>query len=115
MPYARRNQSGEIVALFQAPMSEGENLERVAPSDPAVLQFLLKNEPSGQELIQFLSSTDTGMVRVLEDVVELLIDKNVILFTELPVPAQQKLLTRRRARETLQSDHSIIVSEKDIL
>ena len=45
-----------------------------------------------------LSATDKDFIRVLEDVVELLIGKGVILFTELPTQAQEKILLRRRLR-----------------
>jgi hypothetical protein len=40
------------------------------------------------------------VVRVLDDLVNLLIDKNLIRFTDLPVAAQRKLIERRGLRET---------------
>jgi len=38
-------------------------------------------------------------VRVLEDLIEMLTAKGIILFTELPESAQQKILLRKRLRK----------------
>ncbi len=48
-----------------------------------------------------LIDSDAGMVRVLEDLVDVLITRGVIQFTDLPVPAQAKLLQRRETRANL--------------
>ena len=39
------------------------------------------------------------LVRVLEDLIEMLTAKGIILFTELPESAQQKILLRKRLRK----------------
>ena len=52
---------------------------------------------------------------VIEDLVELLIDKNVIMITELPQAAQQKLMGRKSARELFNKDTMLIVDKDDIL
>lgn len=49
-----------------------------------------------------LSATDLGLIRVLEDVIDLLIERGVIRFTDLPAAAQTKLLERRSMRASLQ-------------
>jgi hypothetical protein len=48
-----------------------------------------------------LSQTDTSLVRVLEDLIDVLITRGVIQFTDLPEPAQAKLLERRETRANL--------------
>ncbi len=48
-----------------------------------------------------LSQTDTSLVRVLEDLIDVLITRGVIQFTDLPEPAQAKLLERRETRASL--------------
>ena len=48
-----------------------------------------------------LIGTDLALARVLEDLVNLLIDKSVIRFTDLPQGAQAKLLARQNTREAL--------------
>ncbi|MBY0266684.1 MAG: hypothetical protein K2W84_09755 [Burkholderiales bacterium] len=42
---------------------------------------------------------DARLVRVLEDLVDTLIERNVIRLTDLPEDAQQKLLERKRFRD----------------
>ena len=48
-----------------------------------------------------LQESDMWLVRVLEDLIDLLIDRDVIRFTDLPLPAQEKLMERRSLRQTL--------------
>ena len=48
-----------------------------------------------------LQESDMRLVRVLEDLIDLLIDRDVIRFTDLPLPAQEKLMERRSLRQTL--------------
>jgi hypothetical protein len=48
-----------------------------------------------------LSQTDTGLARVLEDLIDVLITRGVIQFTDLPDAAQVKLLERRQTRASL--------------
>lgn len=43
-------------------------------------------------------ASDLAMVRVVEDLIELLISKSVITLNELPPPVQQKLLARHKMR-----------------
>jgi len=48
-----------------------------------------------------LSQSDTSLVRVLEDLIDVLITRGVIQFTDLPEAAQAKLLERRETRANL--------------
>lgn len=48
-----------------------------------------------------LSGSDVGLARVLEDVIDVLITRGVIQFTDLPEAAQSKLLERRETRANL--------------
>lgn len=48
-----------------------------------------------------LASSDQALIRVLEDLVETLVSRNVIHFTDLPEAAQTKLLERRSLRRSL--------------
>ncbi len=94
MPFVKRDQSGTVTAVSQLP---GEGFEPAKEDDPALQAFLAS---LGQEAQQ-ISATDQDFVRVLEDVVELLVGKGVILFTELPPSAQEKMLHRQRLRSSL--------------
>lgn len=94
MPFVQRDSDHRIVAVSQLPQA---GMESVAADDSELLEFLtvLSDEAS------HLGATDQDFVRVLEDVVELLISRGVILFTDLPASAQQKMLYRQRLRSTL--------------
>ena len=45
-----------------------------------------------------LDDSDLEFIRVLEDLLDVLMDKRVFLFTELPEEAQAKLLNRQALR-----------------
>lgn len=91
MPFVQRDDSGAIVTVSQLP---AEGYEAVSADDPGLQAFLTA---TGGEALQ-ISATDQDFVRVLEDVVELLVEKGVILFTDLPQSAQDKMLHRQRLR-----------------
>jgi hypothetical protein len=106
MPYVYRNSDGRIIGLSDAtPTGKAEELDL---SHPEVLEFLqnAKNE---------LSSTDSDTIRVIEDLVDVLIRKKLILLTDLPVPARQKLSERQRIRNELNVLDNLMVGEEDIL
>jgi hypothetical protein len=94
MPYVKRDERGRIVAVDLQP---GAGLEAVAPASPELLEFMQR---AGLEQ-STLQQSDMRLVRVLEDLIDLLIDRDVIRFTDLPLPAQEKLLERRSMRQSL--------------
>ena len=106
MPYIFRDSSGRIIGLSDE-VPDGR-AERQDMSDPEVLEFLqrAKNE---------LSSSDVDTIRVIEDLVDVLIQKKIILLTDLPVPAQQKLTERQKIRNELNVLDNLMVDEEDIL
>lgn len=55
------------------------------------------------EVQEFLRNLDVDLVRVLEDVVDLLVGRGVFRFTDLPDSAQQKLLFRKTLRSQWQA------------
>ncbi len=54
------------------------------------------------------------MVRVLEDLITVLIDKRIIMLTDLPNAAQQKLAHRYDLRSRLADLGGIIAEQEDI-
>ena len=48
-----------------------------------------------------LADSDAGLARVTEDLIDILINRGVIQFTDFPPAAQAKLLERRQTRATL--------------
>lgn len=94
--YVRRDANGIVVAVSET--SDGEpGWEAVPSDDPTVGEF-------GRRLLERgnpLSPSDLDLVRVLEDLIELLVERSVIRFTDLPAPAQAKLLGRKSRRAEL--------------
>ncbi len=98
MLFIRRNEAGRIVAVASEPPAAG---------DPAAAEWAVADD-GDPEVIAFcdgisaqasaLSRSDVGFIRVLEDVIDLLVARSVILFTDLPPAAQDKLMARRKAR-----------------
>ncbi|SEK33024.1 tryptophan synthase subunit beta like protein [Halomonas daqiaonensis] len=95
--YIKRDDDGriELVSREETP----ECKEYLAADSPELLTFLMEFE-SAPGSARFQAS-DLAFVRVLEDVIELLMDKGVISFTELPEAAQQKVMERQTLRRRL--------------
>lgn len=68
--------------------------ESISPDSPEVLAFLADQPTSSAS---FLAS-DLAFVRVVEDILAVLLEKGIISFTDLPVPAQQKVMERQSLR-----------------
>ncbi|OIQ92480.1 hypothetical protein GALL_255530 [mine drainage metagenome] len=114
MPYVERDERGAISSLTRSGGNSGEFL----PGDhPEVLLFLAGAtegggaDGAGLELLL----SDLKLIRVIEDVIDLLIAKRVIIFSELPLPVQQKILQKKGKREKLFGGGDILGSDKGIL
>jgi len=110
MLYVQRDQSGAIVAIHKAPTDQVT--ETISAHDDEVIRFLLA-EGDGDTTRAYLLQSDLEMVRVLEDLIELLIQKNLILLTEFPEAAQKKLLNRKQIRESALQGNPLLI-ENDI-
>jgi hypothetical protein len=97
-----RDGGGRIDALTRQALTTREAVngawEPVATDDPEVVDFLRDTAPSEAD---GLSQSDTAMARVLEDLIDTLIERGLIQFTDLPAAAQAKLLDRRQKRASL--------------
>lgn len=62
---------------------------------------LSNTDESADDPNQTLANSDAGLARVTEDLIDILINRGVIQFTDFPPPAQAKLLQRRHTRESL--------------
>jgi hypothetical protein len=95
MRYVARNGTGQVVAVSL--VQDAAHPEALPPDHPE-LKALVPSPP-GEE--GPLAESDLRLVRVLEDLIDLLIDKEVIRFTDLPAPAQEQLMERRSLRHGL--------------
>jgi hypothetical protein len=110
--YAQFDSNGEIVGISK---DARPGYQSVPSSDPRVVRFIAGAADEDSPLA-FLEQTDLELIRVLEDLVDVLVQNNVIHFTDLPSTAQKKLLHRRTARNELQSHKSAgLLTDDDIL
>lgn len=108
MLYAKKDEAGLIIAVSQQKVDA--NWKLVSFTDNAMREFLARNED--EELKnQILEDADADFIRVLEDLIELLINKEVLQFTELPTPVQEKLLSRRWYREHASQEQTTILMD----
>ncbi len=106
MPYIKRDASGRVVSLSDE--CDAAYPEELALAHPDVQAFL-------DSAKQALTTSDSETIRVIEDLVDVLIQKKLILLTDLPDAAQQKLIARRRMRDELNVLDNLMVGEEDIL
>ncbi len=111
MPYVTRNKNGRITAVHTAKSAKAT--EKLARGDPELVKFLGRaRDPVG--LQSALVVSDLELVRVLEDLIAVLIDKRIIMLTDLPKAAQQKLAHRYELRSQL-ADLGGIVAEHEAI
>lgn len=97
MPFVTRDFDGQIVALSEVALEDGA--EQMGAGHPDLAAFVARTCP---ELLEagggsFVSS-DLAFIRVMEDLIEVLIRKGVLALSDLPGPAQDKLMERRALR-----------------
>ena len=90
MPYVQRSAEGLIDSLHRS-------------GDPAT-EFLPDSHPEVQAFVgggvqPEFNQLDADFVRVIEDVIDTLIERHVINITDLPDQAQAKLFARKSFRE----------------
>ncbi len=112
MLYVERNDQGEIVAVRKSQNLPQDEIKTAI--DDEILEFLGKNS-SKDSIFHLLASMDMEIVRILEDLIDLLVGKNLIMFSELPQKAQEKLLCRKQIRNHIVKNAIILDDDSDIL
>ncbi|MDE2030403.1 MAG: hypothetical protein KGI97_07565, partial [Alphaproteobacteria bacterium] len=72
---------------------------------PEVLDFLKKRGQDPQQVEQALGElrrTDNEMARAVEDIIMVLLKKNLVKMTDLPKPVQDRMAFRVRQRVVIQ-------------
>jgi len=99
MPFIRRSAEGAIDSLHRRDEGGLEFLPDEHPDVRAFVNALPASTHEGQ-----FAALDADFVRVLEDLIDTLISKNVLNITDLPVEAQTKLFSRKSFRERANRD-----------
>lgn len=107
MFYVIRGTDGAIQSVSRLPLPESEPL---AESDPEIQLFF-----SRQPATPMFDMVDAEFVRVIEDLIDTLIEKNVIRHTDLPEPAQKKLMLRKGMRSRMQGALDLLGNDDRIL
>jgi FMN phosphatase YigB (HAD superfamily) len=94
--YVKRNEKGEVCALYN---ERSEQTFEQLPLDSAEISTFLAQTDDLSKW-EFIKS-DLELIRVFEDLVEILIDKRIITITDFPTEAIEKLLARKHIREQL--------------
>ncbi len=112
MAYVQRDSQGNIIAVFNTAQADAS--EFLSPNTPELLSFLGQNG-NVDAARTILSSSDMALIRVLEDLINTLIDKGVILFTDLPPAAREKLANREKIRDHLSSLENLMNEDQGLL
>ena len=108
MLYVARDSAGRICELH--PMAQGDANEALPADHPEVGQFTHERWRQNE-----LHELDRDFVRVIEDTIELLIAKDLIMFTDLPPKVQEKLLRRKEVRQSKHYEGAFGTGGDDII
>ena len=97
MPFVIRNADGDIVAVSH---NKSEEFTEKVDADSEELHMFLA-EVGGEKTV--MTETDLDFVRVVEDLVETLVQKHYIAITDLPLKAQEKMRNRKTLRGKMHS------------
>ena len=98
MRYVARDFNGNITKVVAA--SEPDATEQNYKENPELIAFVMEGG-SQAALRAYLATSDAELLRVMEDLVNVLIDKGILLLTDFPEPAQEKLMRRQSIRDTM--------------
>ncbi|QNM98523.1 hypothetical protein [Chitinimonas koreensis] len=107
MLYVERDANGRVLSVSRQARPGDEVVE---DGHPDVLRFLGVDESHGG-----FNVLDADFVRVIEDVIDTLIENNVIKLTDLPAAAQRKLMARKGMRNKLQGALNLLGNDELIL
>lgn len=99
MRYVIRDEGRSVVAVLAYPQP---GVEPIADDDPELLAFVTGGQPESA-MRAYLANSDADLLRIVEDLVNVLIDQNLVLLTDFPEGAQRKLMRRQAIRSKLQS------------
>jgi hypothetical protein len=108
MFYVQRDAQGLLIRVEAAAYAEATE---TLPADHHDIQAWFANAAVENSLKQ-LKQSDFEMIRVLDDLIQVLTQKGVIRVTDLPPAAQAKLMDRTQAREALGGLSQLIDDEE---
>ncbi len=110
MPFIKRDADGKIETILHRPV-EGAS-EKADIKKPELIRFLLEAQLEDVANRDFIAS-DLALSRVLEDLIDLLIENGTFQFSSLPKAAQEKLMARRGLRREFAYVDELFSPEED--
>lgn len=111
MPFVTRNKQGMVNKLSKT--AEYDEQEHLPSNHSDIRQFLYADSNKIDDPHLALDESDKDIARITEDLIYLLVQKNTILFTELPEAVQKKILAREAFRSMISGDVSNFLDEED--
>jgi hypothetical protein len=111
MPFVKRDAQGRVASLHRE--QDSPDLQYLPPNHPDVAGFLASGAERAPEGRGELLKSDLEMIRVYEDLTDILIGKRVVVLTDFPPAAQEKILRRKRLRSSLSPITEILASTDD--
>ena len=108
MPYVLKNSDGTIKAVSDDPVDQ-QGWEFVEATSKIYTDFL----ESALAMNDPFRESDIQLARVLEDLISLLIERDLLRFTDFPVAAQKRLIARQNMRKN--NPMSDIIDEDDLI
>ena len=120
MPYIQRNNSGRILALYAQPSYAQQ--EFLASNEPEIQAFLTQehspidgSQGERLDLMDELTRSDMESIRIIDDLVEVLVNNSTIRLSDLPSAARAKLLSRKQARDTLSDFPDLLEDDEPLV
>lgn len=102
MPYILRDEAGKIHRISARALHGGELVPHSHPDVVAFLSAHGQNPKQVEDALGELRRTDTEMSRAVEDVIMVLLKKNVLKLTDLPKAVQDRMQLRVKMRMQIQ-------------
>lgn len=111
MPFVKRDQAGAIVALYRE--RAGEAQEYLPPDHPQLRDFAGTGNPSAPGERAEMTHSDLDMIRVYEDLIDILVTKRIVVLTDFPQAAQAKLVRRKRLRSSFSAIADVLAPDDE--
>lgn len=104
MTFIRRDDAGQIVAVSREPQP---GFSPASADDAAEVEAFLLTVAMNSDFLR----SDLQFIRVLDDLLEVMMEKNLLVFTDLPPEAQEKVMLRNQMR-SLRRGHLDILEDE---
>lgn len=106
MIYIERDGAGKISAIRRDDANNSPDKEGLTSEN--LMEFLVSDEMSLSSYKKVLEHMDSEFIRVLDDLVDVLVQKKVILLTDLPEDARKKIFDRKAVRQKIKEPNVIV-------